>query len=131
VIGHIGGWILNVAALTSFADRTVYAESVLRVARKHALTLLVPDSALYDAYDARPNGGPALAELLSEPATWLHDRAEVPGDAMSQFCQWAGGDTTAAHVAYLGSKRGWPVLTDKGAAAALRRIVPDLLIVPA
>jgi hypothetical protein len=131
VIGHIGGWILNVAALTSFADRTVYAESVLRVARTHALTLLVPDSALYDAYDARPNGGPQLARLLSEPATWLHDRAEVPCDAMSQFCHMAGGDTTAAHVAYLGSKRGWPVLTDNSAAAALQRIVPDLWIVPA
>lgn len=129
MIGHIGGWILNVAALTSFADRTVYAESVLRVARKHALTLLVPDSALYDAYDVRPDGGPALARLLSEPATWLHDRSEVPGAAMTQYCEWTGGDRTAAHVAYLGRMRGWPVLTDKG--AALQKIVPGLLIVPA
>lgn len=129
MIGHLGGWILNVAALTSFADRTVYAESVLRVAKSRALTLLVPDTALHQAYDIRPACGPALAELLAQPATWLHGRSEVPRVELTRLRHSIGGDIAAAHVAYLGRERGWPVLTDN--AEPLLRSVPNLLIIPA
>jgi hypothetical protein len=67
VTDPLSGWVLDVAALVAFADRTRYAEAALATATHRGLTLLVPLPALSLAYDARPHhvAGPAWPRFSS------------------------------------------------------------------
>jgi hypothetical protein len=131
VTDSLSGWVLDVAALVAFADRTRYAEAALATATHRGLTLLVPLPALSLAYDARPHhiADPPLAALLGHPLALPMSPSDVPPDLMAKLTEISGGDQIAAHVAYLADSRDWPVLTDRG--ELLQRIRPGLTIFPA
>jgi hypothetical protein len=131
VTDPLSGWVLDVAALVAFADRTRYAEAVLATATDRGLTLLVPSPALSLAYDARPHhvAGPPLAALLAHPLALPMSPSDAPPDLMAKLAEIAGGDQVAAYVAYLADSRDWPVLTDRG--ELLKRIRPGLTVFPA
>lgn len=131
MIHHVSGWVLDTAALLAVVDAHIYAQSVLAVAHRHAITLLVPLPALAEAYRLRPPtmAGPRLATLLNDPLLLAIDVGEVPPEHLARFADRLDGDQVAAFVAYLGAIRGWPVLT--GRPALLHRAAPALLVIPA
>ena len=125
---HLTGWVLDVAALVSAVDRTVYASTFLAIARREATTLLIPAGVLTATLALRPNRGPLLAKLLGHSNVRLVDPDDPPAD-LGKFAELLSGDLTAAHVVWLGVARDWPVLTDRG--DYLRRAAPELMVIPA
>ncbi|WP_018349436.1 hypothetical protein [Longispora albida] len=132
MIGGVGGWVLDVAALLEFADATTYAEAVTRAARRHSLTMLVPIGVLAEAYAARPlaRHRKRLEPIRDERDMWLLTLpGDVPADELARYTALASGDQTAAHVAVTALRRGWPVVTDRD--QLFHRIAPGLQIIPA
>jgi hypothetical protein len=130
----LGGWVLDVGALLSFADGTALAASVRALAVRSGRTLLVPLPALAVAAVRRAGSVPTsvaharLADLLAEPFVLAVDGAAAVGPLFDRLLTRAAGDRLAALVVMLGIQRCWPVLTDRG--EALRRIRPDLMTIP-
>ncbi len=131
MIHHASGWVLDTAGLLALVDAQVYAQSVLALAHRNAITLLVPLPALSEAYAQRPAvlAGPKLARLLNDPMLLPIDVGDVPLAAFADFADRLDGDRVAAFVAYLAAIRGWPVLTSR--AALLHRVAPTLMVIPA
>jgi hypothetical protein len=114
-LGEVGGWVLDVAALTEIADGTVFAAALVDTAAHRGLTLLVPVTALAAVYAARPSAAARerLAAVRDERGGWLLSMlADVPADLLSKLTD-ACGDRTLAHVAIAAATRGWPVVTDR------------------
>jgi hypothetical protein len=112
------------------ADGLVMAEALIATARSRALTLLVPDTVLLEAYDRRPDAAAIerLRGLTYDHDVWLlSSLADVPPEELSRLVE-ATGDVSAAHTAYLGHQRVWPVLTDR--PDVLRRAHTDLRLIP-
>lgn len=131
MIDQVSGWVLDTAALLAVVDRHVYAQSVLALAHRYAITLVVPLPALSEAYDLRPTdvAGPRLAQLLNDPLLLAIDLEEVPPELLTKLSDLVDGDRVAAFVAYLGAVRGWPVLTSR--PAKLHQVAPALMVIPA
>jgi hypothetical protein len=125
----MGGWVLDVGALLAFADATAYAASVRALAARGDRTLLIALPALAVAAARRSGAGARrLAGLLSDAAVVVVDGSVATGAPFDRLVDRAGGDRLAALVVLLATERGWPVLTDRG--DALRRLRPDLLVIP-
>lgn len=123
------GWVLDISALLAFADATAYAASVHALATRGGRTLLVALPALAVAATRRSGPGTRrLAGLLSDAAVVVVDGSVATGARYDRLVDRAGGDRLAALVVLLATERGWPVLTDRG--EALRRLRPDLLVIP-
>ena len=112
MIADVGGWVLDTGALLAYANDDFYLQSVVRSCRRRGRTLLVSGLSLREALQGRP-GSEQLAELLDDASTVLAELAERDAAALREQVLLAGGDVTAAHVAYLAAQRRWPVLSDR------------------
>jgi hypothetical protein len=112
VISDLGGWVLDTGALIAYANDDFYLQSVVRSCRRRGRTLLVSGLSLREALQGRP-GSEQLTELLSDASTVLVELAARDANALREQVRLAGGDVTAAHVAYLAAERRWPVLSDR------------------
>ena len=111
MISDLGGWVLDTGALIAYANDDFYLQSVVRSCRRRGRTLLVSGLSLREALQGRP-GSEQLAELLNDASTVLAEPAAHDA-ALREQVRLAGGDVTAAHVAYLAAQRRWPVLSDR------------------
>ncbi|REF34687.1 hypothetical protein [Thermasporomyces composti] len=133
--GHLdipppAGWVLDIAPVLDIADGLVMAEALIATARSRALTLLVPDTVLLAAYDQRqePSAIERLRGLTYDHDVWLlSSLTDIPTEQLDRLVE-ATGDVSAAHAAYLGHQRCWPVLTDR--PDVLRRAHADLRLIP-
>jgi hypothetical protein len=112
VISDLGGWVLDTGALIAYANDDFYLQSVVRSCRRRGRTLLVSGLSLREALDGLPRSE-QLAELLNDASTVLAEPVAHDAAALREQVRLAGGDVTAAHVAYLAAKRRWPVLSDR------------------
>jgi hypothetical protein len=112
MIRDLGGWVLDTGALIAYANDDFYLQSVVRSCRRRGRTLLVSGLSLREALHGRP-GSEQLTELLSDASTVLVEPAARDAIALREQVRLAGGDVTAAHVAYLAAERRWPVLSDR------------------
>lgn len=112
MISDLGGWVLDTGALIAYANDDFYLQSVVRSCRRRGRTLLVSGLSLREALQGRP-GSEQLTELLSDASTVLVELAARDANALREQVRLAGGDVTAAHVAYLAAERRWPVLSDR------------------
>jgi hypothetical protein len=112
VISDLGGWVLDTGALLAYANDDFYLQSVVRSCRRRGRTLLVSGLSLREALQDRP-GSEQLAELLDDSSTVLVEPTGRDAPPLREQVRLAGGDVTAAHVAYLAAQRRWPVLSDR------------------
>lgn len=112
MITDVGGWVLDTGALLAYANDDFYLQSVVRSCRRRGRTLLVSGLSLREALRAQP-GSEQLTELLDDASTVLAEPVSRDAVALREAIGQAGGDVTAAHVAYLAGQRGWPVLSDR------------------
>lgn len=112
MISDLGGWVLDTGALIAYANDDFYLQSVVRSCRRRGRTLLVSGLSLREALHSR-SSSEQLAELLNDASTVLVELAARDANALSEQVRLAGGDVTAAHVAYLAAERRWPVLSDR------------------
>lgn len=112
MISDVGGWVLDTGALIAYANDDFYLQSVVRSCRRRGRTLLVSGLSLREALYGCP-GSEQLAELLNDASTVLAELAARDAAALREQVRLAGGDVTAAHVAYLAAERRWPVLSDR------------------
>ncbi|HEY8452374.1 MAG: hypothetical protein FWJ70_13245 [Micromonosporaceae bacterium] len=108
----VGGWVLDTGALLAYANDDLYLQSVVRSCRRRGRTLLVSTLSMREALQARPDSE-QLAELLDDAGTLLAEPGQHEVAALAEPARRAGGDITAAHVAWLAGRRGWPVLSDR------------------
>jgi hypothetical protein len=123
----IGGRILDTTALTAAARGSFYMQALLSIAHKRVIPLLVPSTALSDAYaDLKPDASHALAAIVEFPLLTLAplDEPDARGAGLLRQNASSPADVTAGHVAYLAAARQWPVIT--GAPDRLRALYPDI-----
>jgi hypothetical protein len=123
----IGGRILDTTALVATARGSLYMQSLLSIAHQRVIPLLVPTTALADAFaDLKPDAGSALATIVRFPSlalAQLHE-ADARGSGLLRASAGVAADTTTGHVAYLAAARRWPVVT--GAPDRLRALYTDI-----
>ncbi len=120
----LGGRVLDVAALVDIAtDRTIYGQSLIPMVQRQGLTLAIPAAALLVARGHLEPGGRGRLHLLPHMAATVVDVldlevAETAGDLLATVETPLDGSadaTSATHVALSALRRGWPVITDRGA----------------
>ncbi|RPK32413.1 hypothetical protein EES39_38665 [Streptomyces sp. ADI92-24] len=110
----IGGRILDTTALTAAARGSFYMQALLSIAHQRVIPLLVPATAMSDAFaDLKPDGSHALATIAQFPLLTLAplDEADARGAGILRASVNSAASTTAGHVAYLAAARQWPVVT--------------------
>ncbi|MEU3218704.1 hypothetical protein [Streptomyces sp. NPDC006971] len=123
----IGGRILDTTALTAAARGSLYMQAMLSVAHQRVIPLLVPSTALSDAYaDLKPDAAHALSAIVQFPLLTVAalDEADARGAGLLRSNLDSEAGTTAGHVAYLAAARQWPVIT--GEPERLRALYPDI-----
>ncbi|MDW8804378.1 hypothetical protein P1P68_06115 [Streptomyces scabiei] len=127
----IGGRILDTTALTATARGSVYMQALLSIAHKRVIPLLVPATALSDAYaDLKPDAAHALATIMEFPLLTLAplDEPDARGAGLLRANATStadlAADLAAGHVAYLAAARQWPVVT--GHPDRLRALYPEI-----
>lgn len=126
----IGGRVLDASALVDVATgRSIYLRSFIRAAVAEGIALVVPATALQDAWAALDpdqriflDGFEAREVGVAAPLTVeaAHSAGELGAQARGAY------STTAAHVVSLALQRGWPVLTAD--PQPLESISPHVLI---
>lgn len=122
----IGGRILDTTALTAAARGSLYMQALLSVAHQRVIPLLVPTTALSDAYaDLKADASHALSAIVQFPLLTVAplDEADARGAGILR-ANIESASTTAGHVAYLAAARQWPVIT--GDPERLRALYPDI-----
>jgi hypothetical protein len=110
----IGGRILDTTALVATARGSLYMQALLSTAHQRVIPLLVPATALADAFAGlKPDASHALATIMQFPLLTLAplDEADARGSGILRAGVGVTADTTAGHVAYLAAARQWPVVT--------------------
>ncbi|MFD3889952.1 hypothetical protein [Streptomyces microflavus] len=123
----IGGRILDTTALTAAASGSLYMQALLSIAHQRVIPLLVPSTALSDAYASlKPDGGHALSAIIQFPLLTVVplDEADARGAGILRSNVDTAASTAAGHVAYLAAARQWPVIT--GEPDRLRALYPDI-----
>ncbi|MGW1819100.1 hypothetical protein ACWCQM_36755 [Streptomyces sp. NPDC002125] len=123
----IGGRILDTTALTAAARGSLYMQALLSVAHQRVIPLLVPSTALSDAYaDLKPDAAHALSAIVQFPLLTVEalDEADARGSGLLRSNAASEAGTAAGHVAYLAAARQWPVIT--GEPDRLRALYPDI-----
>jgi len=124
----IGGRILDTSALTAAARGSLYMQALLSVAHQRVIPLLVPTTALSDAYaDLKPDAQHALHTIVQFPMLTLAPLTEEDArgaGALRAANPEVVSDATAGHVAFLAAAREWPVIT--GDSARLRALYPTI-----
>jgi hypothetical protein len=123
----IGGRILDSTALTAAARGSLYMQALLSIAHQRVIPLLVPSTALSDAYAGlKPDGAHALSAIIQFPLLTVAtlDEADARGAGILRSNLDGEASTTAGHVAYLAAARQWPVIT--GEPDRLRALFPDI-----
>lgn len=121
-MSRISGWVLDIPAITRFAEGDEYARGVVWVSVEHNSTLLVPSTALAAAYSATsPSKQDVISVLFGLPITivdsldaaraadlgTLHSNADSPEDLAHDPTALA-----AVHAVWLSRERDWPIITD-------------------
>ncbi|WP_031102497.1 hypothetical protein [Streptomyces sp. NRRL S-146] len=125
----IGGRILDTSALTAAARGSLYMQALLSVAHQRVIPLLVPTTALSDAYaDLKPDAQHALHTIVQFPMLTLAPLTEEDARGAGTLRAQSGtpADLTMGHVAFIAAAREWPVIS--GAGARLRALYPDVEI---
>ncbi|MGA5643333.1 hypothetical protein ACPCTN_31905 [Streptomyces cinereoruber] len=123
----IGGRILDTTALAAAARGSLYMQALLSVAHQRVIPLLVPSTALSDAYaNLKPDAGHALSAIIQFPLLTVAalDEADARGAGLLRSNVGSEAGTAAGHVAYLAAARQWPVIT--GEPDRLRVLYPDI-----
>ena len=123
----IGGRILDTTALTAAARGSLYMQALLSIAHQRVIPLLVPATALSDAYaDLKTDAAHALSTIAQFPLLTVAplDEADARGAGILRANVDCEASTTAGHVAYLAAARQWPVIT--GDPERLRALYPDI-----
>jgi len=123
----IGGRILDTTALTAAARGSLYMQALLSIAHQRVIPLLVPSTALSDAYaDLKPDAAHALSAIIQFPLLTVAalDEADARGAGLLRSNLDSEAGTAAGHVAYLAAARQWPVIT--GEPNRLRALYPDI-----
>lgn len=125
----IGGRILDTSALTAAARGSLYMQALLSVAHQRVIPLLVPTTALSDAYaDLKPDAQHALHTIVQFPMLTLAPLTEEDARGAGTLRAQSGtpADLTTGHVAFIAAAREWPVIS--GSGARLRALYPDVEI---
>ncbi|MGP3749980.1 hypothetical protein [Streptomyces sp. IBSNAI001] len=103
-------------------------QALLSVAHQRVIPLLVPTTALSDAYaDLKPDAQQALHAIAQFPMLTLAPLSEEDArgaGALRAAHPQVNSDTTAGHVAFLAAAREWPVISADG--GRLRALYPDI-----
>jgi hypothetical protein len=75
--------------------------------------VLICDTALAAALNARPEAFDALLELRRHPSTWLAELADADTAAVGALLRAADGDVELAHLVYEAARRGYAVLSER------------------
>jgi len=126
----IGGRVLDASALLDAATgRTVYLRAFLRTAVEVGVVLLVPATALQDAWASSDKAGRVFLDgfldhgvAVVQPLTATTARAAGLAGAAARGLY----TTTAAQVVTCALERGWPVMTTD--PRPLEAIDPHVLI---
>lgn len=127
----IGGRILDTTALTAAARGSLYMQALLSLAHQRVIPLLVPATALSDAFaELKPDARQALTAIAGFPMITHSalDEADARGVGMLRAGSGIPADVTAGHVAYLAAARQWPVVTAD--PDRLRALYPGVEIEP-
>lgn len=127
----IGGRILDTTALVAAARGSLYMQALLSTAHQRVIPLLVPTTALADAFaELKPDATQALAAIAQFPLITLAplDEADARGSGILRANVAVASDTTTGHVTYLAVARQWPVVTS--APDRLRALYPDIEVEP-
>ncbi|MEU9019221.1 hypothetical protein [Actinomadura sp. NPDC048394] len=128
----VHGRVLDTSALVDLASgRTLYAQAFARHSTVTGLVWAIPTTAVTEAWSRLPDKGRlGLAVLVQLGHSVIEplglDQSGPVGEVLEGA--EAGADVCAAHVAEVATRRGWPVLTDRG--VRLRSIIPGLEIEP-
>ena len=112
---------MDVPALVDLAERrTLYSQALLSTALERGVILAVPTSALGVARSHVGSEGRARLHLLRDLwavvlAVLTLEAAEAAGDLLATGDTSDPTDVAAAHVTLVGLRRGWPVVSDRGA----------------
>ena len=103
------GRVLDAAALVTFASRaSVYAEAFVWTAVEEGLVLVVPSSAVVQAWaHLEDKDHPVLDVLLRLPVTVADDLTVARARSVGAW----GGDPVNAHALLCASECGWPLIT--------------------
>lgn len=128
----VSGRVLDTSALIDLAlGRTVYAQAFARHATNIGLTWAIPATALAEAWARLPDKGRLGLSVLVQLGQTVIEPLDVNrAGPVGEVLEEAGPsfDVCAAHVVEVATRRGWPVLTNRG--VMLRAIVPGLEIEP-
>jgi hypothetical protein len=121
----IGGRVLDTSALTDLAQRrTAYAAALVDTAASVGITLLIPGTALLEAWQqSHPEVRPFL-DLLTSMPTGVVDQADPSTAAAAGVLAAEAGQPHASlgtvHAVHLARTRDWPIITaDPEAVLAL------------
>ncbi|KUF17341.1 hypothetical protein [Streptomyces silvensis] len=123
----IGGRILDTTALTAAARGSLYMQALFSIAHQRVIPLLVPTTALSDAYaELKADSSHALSTILGFSLVSVAplDEADARGAGILRANTVSRASTTAGHVVYLAAARQWPVITSE--PERLRALHPDI-----
>ncbi|MET9934814.1 MULTISPECIES: hypothetical protein [unclassified Streptomyces] len=128
----IGGRILDTSALTAAAQGSLYMQALLSLAHQRVIPLLVPTTALSDAYASlKPDAQQALHVIAQFPmltlAPFTEEDARGAGTLRAARPE-VRSDATAGHVAFLAAAREWPVIS--GDSIRLQALYPGIEVEP-
>jgi hypothetical protein len=109
----VGGWILDTGALLAYCNDDTYVRAVVASCRSRSQTLLVCDTALTTALDARSDTVARLLELRRHPTTALAELSHADAEHVGALLCRADGDIEIAHLVHEATRRAWPVLSDR------------------
>lgn len=123
----IGGWVLDVDALSGFASGgSVYAQAVVWTAVEENVVLAVPAAVLASSVALLgEKHQPALDVLLNLPVTIVEDLTRQRAHEVGQLLASASeGDLAIGHAVRCAQDRNWPLVTADAVAA--RRLDPGV-----
>jgi hypothetical protein len=124
----VSGWVLHTGALRAFARGSTYMAAVLRVAVDHDRPLLVPTSALAEAWaDTSRDNRYRLDYLMGLDVVAAEELDPTTARAVGDLLATTGThDVTVGHCVHLAVAAGWTILTDD--AAPLWALQADVII---
>ena len=125
----IGGRVLDVSAIVDYATaRTVYMAAFVRVAVEQTMGLVLPVTALTQAWQqVPPDGRSGIEDLLGRPVVVVDELdTAMAADVGLLLHATDQVDVVAGQVAWSAARRDWPVVTAE--PDRLRALTPDVAV---